>query len=45
VIAAHGEGGVFTIHNGDRACISRVLYEDIRVEHFYDKLVDFRIMH
>ncbi|HEY3330919.1 MAG TPA: glycosyl hydrolase family 28 protein [Capsulimonadaceae bacterium] len=45
VIGGHGEGGVFTIHNGDRATISDVLYEDIRVEHFYDKLVDFRIMH
>jgi hypothetical protein len=45
VLAGHGEGGVFTIHNGDRTTISDVLYEDIRVEHFYDKLVDFRIMH
>jgi hypothetical protein len=45
VLAGHGEGGVFTIHNGDRAIISDVLYEDIRVEHFYEKLVDFRIMH
>jgi hypothetical protein len=45
VIAAHGYGGVFTIHNGDRAVIRDVLYEDIRVEHFYDLLVDFRILH
>ncbi len=45
VIAAHGEGGVFTIHNGDRATVSNVLYENIRVEHFYDKLIDFRILH
>jgi hypothetical protein len=43
VIGAHGYGGVFTIHNGDRARIENVLYEDIRVEHFFDKLVDFRI--
>lgn len=44
VIGAHGEGGVFTIHNGDRARVENVRYEDIRVEHFYDKLIDFRIM-
>lgn len=45
VLAGHGEGGVFTIHNGDRATVENILYEDIRVEHFYDKLIDFRIMH
>jgi len=45
VVAAHGEGGVFTIHAGDRALIENVRYEDIRVEHYYDKFVDFRIMH
>lgn len=44
VIAAHGEGGVFTIHNGDHALVENVLYEDIRVEHYYDRLVDFRVM-
>ncbi len=44
VLAGHGEGGVFTIHNGDRAKVSKVIYEDVRVEHFYDKLIDFRIM-
>ena len=44
VIGAHGEGGVFTIHNGDRANISDVLWEDIRVEHFYTLLIDFRVL-
>lgn len=44
VLCGHGEGGVFTIHNGDHATVSGVLWEDIRVEHFYDKLVDFRIL-
>lgn len=44
VLSGHGEGGVFTIHNGDNATVSRILWEDIRVEHFYDKLVDFRIL-
>ncbi len=44
VIGAHGEGGVFTIHNGDCAVIEDVLYEDIRIEHFYDKFIDFRVL-
>jgi hypothetical protein len=44
VIAAHGYGGVFSIHNGDRATICDVLYENIRVEHYHDKFVDFRIL-
>lgn len=44
VIAAHGEGGVFTIHNGDHAMVENVLYEDIRVEHYYDRFVDFRVL-
>jgi hypothetical protein len=44
VVAAHGYGAVFSIHNGDRATVSNILWEDIRVEHFFDKLVDFRIM-
>jgi hypothetical protein len=45
VMGAHGHGGVFTIHNGDRAQISRVLYEDIRIEHMFDRMIDFEIMH
>ncbi len=44
IIGAHGEGGVFTIHNGDRALIENILWEDIRVEHFYSLLVDFRVL-
>lgn len=36
-------GGVLTIHNGDRAHISDVLYEDIRVEDAGHKLIDFKI--
>jgi hypothetical protein len=44
VLAVHGHGGVFGIHNADRATVSDVLYENIRVEHHYEKLVDFRIV-
>jgi hypothetical protein len=44
VLAVHGHGGVFGIHNADHATVSNVLYEDIRVEHHYEKLVDFRII-
>jgi hypothetical protein len=45
ILYSHGHGGVFTIHNGDRAVIEEVLYENIRVQHYFDKLVDLRIMH
>ena len=44
VIAAHGEGAVFSIHNGDRALVENVLWENIRVEHYWDKLVDIRVV-
>ena len=37
-------GGVFTIHNGDRAIIHNVLYEDIRVEDAQEKLIDQKIL-
>lgn len=36
-------GGTFTIHNGDRAEVSDVLYEDIRVEDSREKLFDFKV--
>jgi len=44
ILGIHGYGGVFGIHNSDRAVISGILYENIRVEHYYDKLIDFRII-
>ena len=44
VMGGHGPGGIFTIHNGDRAEIRDVLYEDIRVEHLWDRMIDIRVM-
>lgn len=44
VLCVHGMGAVFSIHNGDRAVVEDVLWEDIRIEHFYDRLVDFRVL-
>lgn len=44
VLGVHDLGGVFGIHNSDRAVISNVLYENIRVDHYYNKLIDLRII-
>ena len=44
VIGAHVYAAIFSIHNGDRATVRRVRYENIRVEHYFSKLVDFRIL-
>ena len=44
VLGVHDHGGVFGIHNADRAVISNILYENIRVEHYYNKLIDTRII-
>lgn len=46
VLGVHqGFGAPFGIHNGDRATVSDVVWENIRVEHYYGKLVDFRVLH
>lgn len=44
VLAVHNFGSVFGIHTGDRALVENITWEDIRVEHHYDKLVDFRVL-
>ena len=44
VLGAHGHAGVFGIHNCDGATVSDVLYQDIRVDHYYSKLIDMRII-
>ncbi|MCL1888244.1 MAG: glycosyl hydrolase family 28 protein, partial [Kiritimatiellaeota bacterium] len=40
VLRKDGNGAVFSIHAGDQALVRDVLFEDIRVEHYWDKLVD-----
>jgi hypothetical protein len=45
VLCCHGHGAVFSIHNGDRALVENVVWRNIRVEHHYDKLLDFRVLH
>jgi len=45
LIHVEGPEGTFTIHNGDRAIVENVLYEDIRVEDSRGLLVDFKILY
>lgn len=44
LIHVEGPEGTFTIHNGDRAVVKNVLYEDIRVENSQGWLIDFKIL-
>jgi hypothetical protein len=44
VLGVHLFGGVFGIHNADHATVSDVLYENIRVEHHYNKLIDIKVI-
>ena len=44
MLAAHQNAAVFSIHNGDHALVRRIRYRDIRVEHYWNKLVDIRIL-
>jgi len=44
LIHVEGPEGTFTIHNGDRAVVKNVRYEDIRVEDSKGWLIDFRIL-
>jgi hypothetical protein len=44
LIHVEGPEGTFTIHNGDRALVRNVLYEDIRVEDSRGWLIDFKVL-
>ena len=43
VLCVEHHGAVFSIHNSDRATVSNVLYENIRVEHYFTYLIEFRV--
>ncbi len=44
LIHVEGSEGTFTIHNGDRAVVKNILYQDIRVEDSQGWLIDFRVL-
>ncbi|MCX7005612.1 MAG: glycosyl hydrolase family 28 protein [bacterium] len=44
ILCVHGSGAAFSIHNGGRATIERVRYENMRIEHYYTFLFDLRIL-
>ncbi len=44
IIHVEGPEGTFTIHNGDRALVRNVLYDNIRVEDAQGWLIDFKIL-
>jgi hypothetical protein len=44
VLHVHGHGAVFSIHNSDHARVSDILWEDIRIEHCFDMLLDLRVL-
>lgn len=44
ILTVHGYGAPFSIHNADYAVVENINYSDIRVEHYYDKLVDLRVI-
>jgi len=45
IIHVQGSEGTLSIHNGDRARVSNVLYEDIRIERVQGILFDLKILH
>jgi polygalacturonase len=44
ILSVHGWGAAFSINNADRAVVRDVLYEDIRVEHHFTHLINFRVV-
>jgi hypothetical protein len=44
VLHSHRGGSIMGIHNCDYATVSDVLFEDLRIEHYWDKLIDLRVM-
>ncbi len=44
IIAVHGHGAALCINAGEQATVRNVLYEDIRIDHYYEFLLHFRVM-
>ncbi|GLX71516.1 glycosyl hydrolase family 28 protein [Paenibacillus glycanilyticus] len=44
IVSVNGYGAALSIHVGDRATVRDIVFENIRIEHYYDKLIDFRVM-
>ena len=44
ILCVHGHGAPFGILVNDHATVSAIRYEDIRVEHHWDRLIDMRIV-
>lgn len=45
IIHVEGNGGVFSIHNGDRAVVRNIRYKNIRIEDARGYLCHFQILH
>lgn len=44
VLFAHRFGAPFGIHNGDRAAVRRVRWDQVRIEHCYHQILDLRVI-
>lgn len=44
ILGAHGHGAVFSINNAECARVENIHYENIRVEHYFSRLIDFRVI-
>lgn len=44
LLHCHTNGAPLSIHAGDRAVVRDILFEDLRIEHYWDKLLDIRVM-
>ncbi|MDX2110718.1 MAG: glycosyl hydrolase family 28 protein [Verrucomicrobiota bacterium] len=43
VLCVHGHGAAFSINNAGHSSVHDILFEDIRVDHYYEFLLAFRI--
>lgn len=45
ILGVHEWGAAIALHNCDHATVHHVLYEDIRIEHYWVWLIDCRVVH